>query len=226
MTKVKNWLLDHHAVYLIYVPIYVICFEFLEKRVTTFHIINIAFDSKLPFLEIFVVPYMFWFVFIFAGGLYFFLKEPDNFKPLMKNLILGMSVSLVICFVYPNGLTIRPTVFPRDNIFTDVVKWLYATDTPTNVFPSVHVANSLAMFAAIWRSEKLTRKHRGIQFASLVVTILIILSTMLIKQHSVLDVTGALIMGYVNYAIVYGHWPKISFQRKEKLVPVSSKSHL
>ena len=92
-----------------------------------------------------------------------------------------------MCLLRPNVLHLRPTEFPRDNIFTDLVRWLYRTDTPTNVLPSIHVFNSLAIHMSLTNCEAL-RNRKGIRRASLVLTVLIILSTMFLKQHSVIDV--------------------------------------
>ena len=65
----------------------------------------------------------------------------------------GMTIFLIICTVFPNALNLRPTVFPRDNMFTDMVKVLYKTDTPTNVLPSIHVFNSIGAGIAISHSN-------------------------------------------------------------------------
>lgn len=70
------------------------------------------------------------------------------------SLIIGMSVSMFICMIYPNGLTLRPDNIP-DNIFGKLVAVLYATDTTTNVFPSIHVYNSIAVHTALSKCEHL-----------------------------------------------------------------------
>ena len=52
------------------------------------------------------------------------------------------------------------SIIARDNIFVDLVKHIYATDTPTNVLPSIHVFNSLGVCIAIRHSEAL-KKHKS-----------------------------------------------------------------
>lgn len=91
---------------------------------------------------------------------------------------------------------------PRDNIFTRMVAGLYRTDTPTNLWPSIHVFNSIGAHIALSKSEAL-RKHKGIRIGSLILAISIILSTMLIKQHSTFDVATAFIMAGILYVLVY-----------------------
>ena len=84
----------------------------------------------------------------------------------------------------------------------DRVRVLYRTDTCTNVFPSLHVFNSLCACIAIHESEKV-RTHKAVCISAYVLAGLIILATMFLKQHSVLDVIGAAVMAFVLYQIVY-----------------------
>ena len=117
-------------------------------------------------------------------------------------MFTGMTVFLIISTVFPNGQDLRPVIFERDNIFVDMVRTLYRTDTCTNVFPSLHVFNSLSVCAAIADSEAL-KKHRGVCIGAYVLAGLIILATMFLKQHSVLDVLGAGAMAGILYQFVY-----------------------
>ena len=114
-----------------------------------------------------------------------------------------MTLFLIICSVFPNGLNLRPETFARDNVFVDLVKHLYRTDTPTNVLPSIHVFNSLGAMIAIGRSKKLA-KYRGIQIGVYTFALLIIMSTVFLKQHSIIDVIAAFAMACVIYPLVYG----------------------
>ena len=106
-------------------------------------------------------------------------------------------------YLVPNGHHLRPYVMPRDNMFTRWVSFLYKTDTPTNLWPSIHVYNSIGCHLAIVKSRHFANR-RGIRIASLILCVSIIMSTMLIKQHSVFDVTTAFIMAAVMYGVVYG----------------------
>ena len=118
-----------------------------------------------------------------------------------------MTIFLIICSVFPNGQDLRPVVFERDNIFVDAVRMLYRTDTCTNVFPSLHVFNTLCACIAIHKSQAL-KKHKAVCIGAYVLGALIIMATMFLKQHSVLDVTGAFIMAYLLYHWVYAEETK------------------
>jgi membrane-associated phospholipid phosphatase len=82
---------------------------------------------------------------------------------------------------------------PRDNIFTHMVRGLYSIDTPTNVMPSIHVYNTIGICFGLGRTDWFKR-HKKINAASFIIGFLIIISTVFIKQHGLLDVGLAILM--------------------------------
>ena len=192
-----------HAWVFLYAFIYFPWFNWLEKTVTTdYSLVYSPLDSYLPFIEFFIVPYLLWFVYMAVTCFYFFFTRKEEFYKFTKMCIIGMTLFLIICTIFPNGLRLRPTIFPRDNIFVDLVRFIYKVDTPTNVLPSLHVYNSVACHIAIMHNEKLSQ-NRVISTGSMILSISIVLSTMFLKQHSVIDVISALIMIYFVYGAVY-----------------------
>ena len=205
-----------HAWVLLYAFVYMPWFLYLENRTNVhYYIIHSPIDDYIPFIEIFVVPYLIWFVFIAVTALYIFFTDKAGFYKLAAFLITGMTIFLIICTVFPNGLNLRPTTFPRDNIFTKLVQVVYSADTSTNVLPSIHVYNSIGVSVAIAHSQSL-KKHPYIQHGAYILAGLIILSTMFLKQHSVTDVTAAIVLALIVYPFVYvtqtKKAPKLSHQ--------------
>ena len=210
-----------HAWVFLYIFIYIPWFLWLENHVTThYHVIQIRLDEHIPFIEYFIIPYLMWFVFIAGVFLYFFFTDVPGFYKLAIFMFTGMTVFLIVSTIFPNGQDLRPVVFERDNIFVDMVRMLYRTDTCTNVFPSLHVFNSLSVCVAVADSEEL-RKHRGICMATYILAGLIILATMSLKQHSLLDVLGACLMACIIYQFVYAperrRVPKYARQKRPVL---------
>lgn len=192
-----------HAWVFLYALIYLPWFCYLENRKhVDYYLIHSPLDDYIPFVEYFIVPYLLWFFFILAVFTYFFFTSRSDFYRMAAFLCSGMTFFLIICTFFPNGLNLRPTVFARDNIFTDLVRILYQTDTSTNVLPSIHVFNSIGAVIAIAHSQSL-KKHRCIRFASYGLAFLIILSTVFLKQHSVTDVIAAFAMACIIYPFVY-----------------------
>lgn len=193
-----------HAVPLLfYAVIYLTWFVYLEQNVTKgYRVIHVALDDYIPFCELFVIPYFLWFAYIASVVLYFFFRDKDDYYRTCIFLFTGMTVFLLVSTLWPNGQHLRPAVMPRDNVFTWMVARLYRTDTPTNLWPSIHVYNSLGAHFAIVKSRQFSDR-KWVRRGSLILCSSIILSTMLIKQHSVFDVVTALIMAAVMYGIVY-----------------------
>lgn len=192
-----------HAWVFLYAFIYMPWFLYLENRTNVHHyVIHSPIDDYIPFVEYFIVPYLLWFLFIAVTVGFFFFTNKKEFYQLTSFLFAGMTLFLIICTIFPNGLHLRPDTFVRDNVFVDLVRHLYQTDTPTNVLPSIHVFNSIGAVIAISRSDTL-KKHRFIQYGAYMLAGLIILSTMFLKQHSVTDVIAAIVMACIIYPFVY-----------------------
>lgn len=192
-----------HAWVFLYAFIYMPWFIYLEEHVQKdFYLIHSPLDDFIPFIEFFIIPYCLWFVFMFVSVMYFFFADKAGFYRLTSFLIIGMTIFLILCTVFPNGLDLRPTTFARDNFCVDLVKKLYATDTPTNVLPSIHVYNTVGVLIAITHCSKL-KSHKAVKLGAYVLGILIILSTVFLKQHSVTDVIAAFTMAAILYPFVY-----------------------
>ena len=188
---------------IIYGIVYLTWFCYLEKTVTSqYRVIHVALDDMIPFCEVFVIPYFLWFAYIATVVVFFFFKDKEEYYKTCLFLATGMTIFLIVSTLWPNGHHLRPYVMPRDNIFTRMVAALYKTDTPTNLWPSIHVYNSLGVHIAVMKSRHLENK-KGIRIGSFILCVSIILSTMFIKQHSVFDVTTAFIMAAVMYVLVY-----------------------
>jgi membrane-associated phospholipid phosphatase len=201
-----------HAWVFSYIFFYGVWFYYLEHTERRgYYIIHSRLDDKIPFIEYFIVPYTLWFVFIAVVFLYFFFTDVDGFYRMSKFIFLGMTIFLVISTLVPNGLELRPTQFARDNLFIRWVQHLYRIDTPTNVLPSLHVFNSVAVCLVMNDSERV-RKHKIVCALSYVLAGLIVLATMFLKQHSVIDVWTACVMA----AVLYGFFYELPKRRQEK----------
>ncbi|MBQ7934442.1 MAG: serine/threonine protein phosphatase [Lachnospiraceae bacterium] len=217
----KNFILKykHGIPMLVYLVIYLAWFSYVEKTVTKhYHVIHMAVDDYIPFCEVFIIPYLLWFLYVVVAVVLTMFTDKGEYYKLCTVLVTGMTIFLVISTLWPNGHHLRPLVMPRDNIFTQLIAGLYQTDTATNLWPSIHVYNSLAAHFAINRS-KVLQKYPLVRYGSLILAISIILSTMLIKQHSVFDVLTAFILSAVMYYIVYMRNMQFHFRVSRKNKP-------
>ena len=205
MEKIKSLHRKYgHAIPLIiYGVIYLSWFTWLERTNTkNYHIIHMAVDDRIPFCEVFIIPYLLWFAYVSAVVVFLFFSSRTDYFKACAFLFTGMTVFLIISTLFPNGHDLRLAAMPRDNIFTAMITALWKADTPTNLWPSIHVYNSIGAHLAVMHNEKL-RSRKPILIGSGILAFSIILSTVFIKQHSVFDVLTGIIMGTLMYVLVY-----------------------
>lgn len=168
--------------WLVYFAMYLIT-EYLNPN-NSGTAVSCSLDYKIPFLEIFVIPYVGWYLLIAVSLLYFAFYNVENFKRLQIFIIVTQIAAMIIYIIFPNFQPLRPDVYPRDNFLTDIVALLQTADTNSNVCPSLHVAYSIGI-ASIWLKEKDAKGW--VKTFVVIFCILVCLSTAFIKQHSVID---------------------------------------
>ena len=189
--------------FLVYTVAYLTWFSILENKVIVpKYLIHLSADNHIPFVPAFIIPYELWFPYVLVTVLYFLFTAKEEYKRLFVFLTTGMTLFLIVSTLWPNGQNLRPNLIGNEGFFESWVAHLYKTDTPTNIWPSIHVYNSLGIEFAVARSEKL-KKYKFIRISSFILCILIIMSTMFLKQHSVFDVGTAIILGVLMYYLVY-----------------------
>lgn len=192
-----------HLWWLLFWPAYLTRYFLIENcnPAQSYHVMHCFLDDKIPFHEVFLIFYVCWYFFIIGIHLYTFLYDADTFRRYNKFLCISITMSTTIFLLYPNCQQLRPAEFPRDNLLSRTMGLIYGVDTNTNVFPSEHVIGALAALAAAAHTERLRRLDRLALLT--VLTILICASTLFLKQHSVLDVLGALPICTISYLLCY-----------------------
>lgn len=201
----------HHFWYLLIWVTYLPLFILVEHLVTEgYTVVHIPLDDVIPFCEWFIFPYCLWHPLLGLMTAYLAFWDADSFKRYMIFLALGFFPVILFDWAFPNGQELRPLVFEHENIATWLCAHIYAADTNTNVFPSMHVIGAAALYAATLHTPSL-RKHR-LDWVMLVLAILISISTVFVKQHSCLDVIGAIPYSALVWWLVYG----VIFKKKKK----------
>ena len=193
-----------HLWLLLFWAVFGIFFALVERGGVTsnFHVMYSPLDDLIPFCEFFLFPYLFWFVYLVGIHIYTLLFDVESFKKLMYFIIITYTVTMVIYFIYPTAQELRPTEFARDNFLTRFIAGFYQFDTNTNVCPSIHVIGAVAVSAAAWHSRHFSTPLWRIVFS--VQTVLISMSTVFLKQHSVVDIAAAIPICAVGWILVYG----------------------
>ena len=168
-----------HVRLLLYWPIFGLLFLFLERLQPqrNYYPVYCGLDYIIPFCEWALIPYLFWFVFLIGTLVYTFFVDVPAFRRMMYFVIVTYTITVLIYLFFPTCQNLRPEAFVRNNLLTRFIELFYSFDTNTNVCPSLHVIGSIA--------------------------VCISLSTVFMKQHSIMDVLAALPVCFFGWWIAY-----------------------
>lgn len=203
-----------HVKLLLYWPLYGLVFMYVERFYPApfYCPMHCALDDMIPFNEFFLIPYLFWFVYLTGMIIYTFFYDTEAFRKMMRFIIISYSITIFIYLSFPTCQQLRPESFPRDNMFTDMVRGFYEFDTNTNVCPSLHVIGSMAVLFTAFNCESFSTK--GWKWAFSIAAFLICISTVFLKQHSVLDLAAAMPVSLIGWFFAFKyqrrHSPKLS----------------
>lgn len=153
------------------------------------HLIWCNLDDYVPFLPIFAIPYVAWYVVQASTAWYCFRKDRKVFRKLVGYILFVYAVAISVYILYPTAIDFRPEITGKD-IFSKIVGTIYGMDNPTNVFPSLHVLVAVGCAFAQCSAKKLGKPILCILWWLIALSVCI--STVLIKQHSVLDIFAAI----------------------------------
>ena len=204
----------HLAPAAIYGTFYLLWFDFLEEMPQReFIVLGGEMDRAIPFIEAFVIPYLSWFLFMLVFGVWLNFTDRDAYDRMITCCMVGMTFFLIVSTLVPTAVDLRPSYIGRSNIFTRLCRVLWQTDTPTNVWPSIHVFNTAVITVSVLRSKGFENANLPARTALVTWAALIILSTVFIKQHSLLDVLAGGILAAVTTLFVWEFDCVLRFRR-------------
>lgn len=151
------------------------------------HSLLLGIDENIPFFPAFIFVYLTSYIIVFMP--YFFIREEKEFKKTAWAYIVTLMIGYFIFLIYPVKM-IRPEVLINGQLngfFSQITTWFYALDQPYNNFPSLHVAMSFLSAGACFKFNK---KYWWLFLWAGAIAI----STLLVKQHYVLDVLGGAVL--------------------------------
>ncbi|NCC67463.1 MAG: phosphatase PAP2 family protein [Clostridia bacterium] len=208
----KKWKISKRQwILMAYLPIHIALFFIFEHvNYSHFTVIHCALDDMIPFCEWFIIPYLLWFPYMVAAGLYFLRYDNKSFDNYALSLFTGFFIGIVYIAFNPTVQNLRPQDLQNGEGIDNIAKWLvsyiYHADTNTGVFPSLHAVGAICVAVNVARAPKLKKKV-WLQIASWLLCILILLATMFAKQHSALDVGAGLALEAVVLVVVFTGLP-------------------
>ena len=162
------------------------------------HIIGNKIDDLIPFTLIFIIPYVFWYLMLFIIPYKMYKEDKTNLYKYIITNVLTVIVANIIFICYPT-LVIRPEI-TGNNILVLITKFIYWIDTPAlNCFPSIHCAFSMLFILHICTSKKHTKTFKIFTF---ITSILVMASTLLIKQHVIIDLISGDLIATIIFLII------------------------
>ncbi|MEW9702494.1 phosphatase PAP2 family protein [Paenibacillus sp. SI8] len=193
--SLKSYLLACCA--LLSIPAVGLIYVYLNRAGEAYYSLATDFDRQIPFLKIFVIPYISWYLFLFAGFMYLAYKDRRIYYKALLQFIVGLLLCYGVYAVYQTYVP-RPEVV-GDDLLSGMMRMVYQSDQPFNCFPSTHVLTSYLMMRAYLNAVSVPRVYKAVVT---VMALLIILSTQFVKQHVLMDIVGAVLVAEgVIYAV-------------------------
>jgi len=172
----------------------------LTNNIENQEVYNLAMaaDEAIPYLKWFALPYSVWIFYIYVCLFYFFKKDISVYY---RNLMTYAICALLCYLIYSVFQTTvaRPPVI-GDDPFSWLMRYIYNRDQPYNCFPSIHCFSSYMVMRAIWTSSFRNKWNLTLITG---MSSLIIMSTLFVKQHVIMDVLGAIfVVEVVTAAII------------------------
>ena len=170
-----------------------------EQFISDYHVIHVPLDDKIPFIPAFILPYVIWYAYIPLGMIAVCFKDRFLFRRQILTLFPGLILCSLLFVIYPTTVDFRPSA-EGSGFFLWVCRIVFACDHPVNVLPSLHCFEAVAIHLTVFVSGP-WRHCRVCRAASAVLVTLICLSTVFVKQHSVVDLISGSLLAFLCFAI-------------------------
>ena len=155
----------------------------------SYHLIRSPLDDLIPLWTPAAIPYYLWYIGLVGTPIYSFFKDRSAYRSYIYYALWGYGAAIVVYLIYPTAIAFRPEALPGNDIFTRMVAFIYSIDTPTNVLPSLHVTMAAGIALGLGAAKPFNKPLPRVILWLLALSIAA--STVLIKQHSILDTFAA-----------------------------------
>ena len=147
-------------------------------------------DDLIPVVGPFVIPYVSLRPFIYVSAALFLLFRARIYRSAAVSMIVVLAVSYAF-YAFLQTYIDRPAI-TGDDLFSRMIRDVYASDQPFNDFPSLHASLS-TIFAIHW-----LRVDRRLGVPIAIWAGLVVVSTVFVKQHYVPDVVAGVLLASVT----------------------------
>ncbi len=152
--------------------------------------LDTAFDEMIPLLTPFILFYVIAYVQWFLCYRSICLESREICYRYFTADSMAKIICLVAFIVFPTEIT-RPEI-TGNSVFDLITKFIYACDSPTNLFPSIHCLESWLCFRSAITCKKTGKTYFVV---NLIFTVMVCASTVFVKQHCIVDVAAGICVG-------------------------------
>lgn len=162
---------------------------------SSFHLIGSSLDDKIPFIKYFIYIYDSWYPFLVFVWVLLFYFDRDKCINFIVAGFLSIIIGNFIFLFYPTTV-LRPDIVVND-LASLIVSITYNADVPVNCMPSMHcIFCFIPIFCLI--NSKIKNRYK---VPICLYFVLIIFSTLFVKQHVIIDVISAFIISGCCYLV-------------------------
>lgn len=163
------------------------------------HILSSRLDNMIPLCTPFIMFYFIAYVQWIIGFLIIARQDKNTCYRFLYGEMIAKGICLLCYIIYPTTI-IRPEVF-GDGIFDRMTSWLYMMDAPDNLFPSIHCLESYVCLRTAFSIKGLPK---GYHIWNIIMTLGVFASTVLLKQHVIADILGAVATVEIGFWVTRG----------------------
>ena len=153
------------------------------------HNIETGVDRRFPFVPEFLVIYFGCYVFWAVNYILIARQDRRSVYQFFTGDLISRCICLVFFLAFPTTNT-RP-VITGGGLWNQAALWLYSIDAADNLFPSIHCLVSWFCYLGIRGRKEIPRWYQSV---SMVIALLVFASTLLTKQHVIVDVAGGVLL--------------------------------
>ena len=152
------------------------------------HNLSNPVDDMLPLvtamISVYILAYVQW-----VAGYVVIGRESRELCYWMYSGEMIAKLICLLCFVFYPTTIDRPEIV-GNGIFEQLTRLIYEMDAPDNLFPSIHCLESYVSFRGALYTKKVPVWYK---YVMLISTVLVFASTVLVKQHVLVDMLGAVL---------------------------------
>lgn len=159
--------------------------------------ISIPLDAQIPFVPLFIVVYILAYFQWAATSVFAAREDMDFYFKSASAAVVGHLLAIPFFLLLPTAM-VRPEV-QGNGIFEWLTKFIYACDTPDNLFPSLHCLDSWICLRVVCKLKKMPTWYKWVNGGF---SFLVFAAVVLVKQHLFLDILGGILVAEAAFLLV------------------------